>query len=61
MTTKPYSTDLTQCNNALYWAAVLAQAVRDSNAARVDEAQQNLKRLGIPLTVGSRRKAVPRG
>jgi hypothetical protein len=61
MTTKPYSTDLTQSDNALYWAAVLAQAVRDSNAARVDEAQRNLKRLGVPLTVGSRRKAVTRG
>lgn len=60
--TKPttYTPDLTQRNNAPYWAAVLAQAVRDGNTNRADVAQLNLARLGVPLTVGTGRKVVAR-
>jgi hypothetical protein len=48
-------------NNPLYWAARLAQAVRDGDPADAREAQRHLRRLGIPLTVGARRKAVRHG
>ncbi|HUO07057.1 MAG TPA: hypothetical protein VM008_01900 [Phycisphaerae bacterium] len=50
-------------NNPVYWGAVLAQAIRDGDAARSREAQRNLRRLGIPISVGTmpRGKAVARG
>jgi len=47
-------------NNPMYWAARLAQAVRDGDRASKCEAQRNLRRLGVPLTVGTQRKAVAR-
>jgi hypothetical protein len=56
-----FDPDITRRDDAPYWAAVLAMAVRTGNLERQREAQANLRRLGIPLTVGSRRKAVARG
>jgi hypothetical protein len=47
-------------NNPMYWAARLAQAVRDGDRGSLREAQRQLRRLGIPLTVGTQRKGVAR-
>jgi len=60
MGSRPFDPDVTRRDDAPYWAAILAMAVRAGKVDRQREAQSNLRRLGVPLTVG-RRKAVASG
>jgi hypothetical protein len=51
------SFDVTRRDDAPYWAAILVMAVRSRNKVRMKEAQSNLRRLGVTLTVGAPRNA----
>lgn len=48
-------------DSVLYWGAVLAQAVRDRDAARADAARAELRRLRCNLAWRPRRKPVAEG
>ncbi len=54
--TYTFDPDVTRRDEAPYWAAALVHAIRSGNTDRKNTALENLRRLGMPLTVGEPRK-----
>jgi len=44
-----FDPDVTRRDDAPYWAAVLAVAIRNGDTKRAEYAERELARLGIPL------------
>lgn len=58
MTRRDIDPDVTRHNDAPYWGAVLAMALRDRHTARAAKARKALQRLGILMTARPARKGV---
>ncbi len=49
--TRRFDPDVTRHDDAAYWAAAMVAAIRAGDAARVETAERNLRRLGYELRV----------